>query len=262
MKQLFKHYIKTENIIFKYASGESEKTGKEFHTFNEIILFLDGCAELIGENIHTKIEPNTLIVIPKETYHQVIIKDNPENYLRCTLSFFDDADTKSLTQSLEKIKLIEYDSDFKYIFGKLIENSKTENALSQTALKAYLILILYEIGLKKDIFIKETSQNLLITSVISHINENLSKNITIKEIAKAHNISSSSLSHLFKKEMNISIHKYIIKKRLITAHHQINSGISSTTAALECGFNDYSGFYKQYKKMFGYPPSKKTKTSD
>lgn len=262
MKQVFKHYIKADNVIFKYASGESEKTGKEFHTYNEIILFLEGDAELIGENIHTKIAPNTLIVIPKETYHQVIIKNNPENYLRCTLNFFDNDDIKSLTQNLEQIKLLEYDSDFTYIFEKLINYSKNENSVSQSALKAYLTLILCEIINKKDVFIKEISQNPIITSVISHINENLSKNITISEIAKTHNVSPSSLSHLFKKEMNISIHKYIIKKRLITAHHQINSGLPSTAVALECGFNDYSGFYKQYKTMFGYPPSQKTKTSD
>lgn len=262
MKQIFKHYIKTDNIIFKYASGKSEKSGKEFHTFNEIILFLKGDAELISENIHTKIEPNTLIVIPKETYHQVIIKDNPENYLRCTLSFFDNANTKDLTDNLQEIKLLSYDSDFTYIFEKLIKYSQNENLLSKEALKAYLVLILCEINTKKDTFLSETSQNPLITSVIRYINQNLSKNITISEIAKFHNISHSSLSHIFKKEMNISIHKYIIKKRLIAAHHKINCGIPPTTAALECGFNDYSGFYKQYKIMFGFPPSKKRKTSD
>lgn len=262
MKQIFKHYINADNVIFKYASGKSEKSGKEFHTYNEIILFLEGDAELIGENIHTKITPNTLIVIPNETYHQVVIKGDPENYLRCTLSFFDTADTEFLTNNFNQIKLLPYDSDFKYIFEKLIKYSKDENSISQSALKAYLTLILCEIIDKKDVFIKETSQNPLITSVISYINQNLNKNISIEEIAKKHNISPSSLSHVFKKEMNISIHQYIIKKRLITAHHQINSGVSSTAASLECGFNDYSGFYKQYKNMFGYPPSQKTKTSD
>lgn len=262
MKEIFKHYIEAENIIFKYASGKSEKTGKEFHPFNEIILFLKGDSELIGENIHTKIQPNTLIFIPKETYHQVKINGDPENYLRCTISFFDILEIKALTDDLNDIKLIECDLDFSYIFKKLIEYSKNPNSVSKESLKAFLTLIICEITLKKDTFIKETSQNTIIRSAISYINENLSNNISISEIAKFINISNSSLSHLFKKEMNISIHQYIIKKRLIAAHNKIHSGIYSTNAALECGFNDYSGFYKQYKKMFGYPPSQKTKTSD
>ena len=261
MKEIFKYYIEAENIIFKYASGASEKTGKEFHPFNEIILFLKGDAELISENIHAKIQPNTLIFIPKETYHQLKINGDPENYLRCTISFPDILELKSLTDGLNDIKLIECDSDFSYMFEKLIKHSKNPNSVSKQSLKAFLTLITCEITLKKDTFIKEISQNEIVTSVITYVNENLSKDISIPEIARFVNISNSSLSHLFKKEMNISIHQYVIKKRLIAAHNKINSGIYSTTAALECGFNDYSGFYKQYKKMFGYPPSQKPKTA-
>lgn len=256
MTNLFKHYIKTDNIIFKYAAGPSEKDGKEIHTFNEIILFLKGDALLIGENIHTKIEPNTLIVIPKETYHQVIINDNPENYLRCTLSFFDNIQTEKILKDINQIHLLECDLDFSYIFEKLIKNAKCETSVSQDVLNAFLTLILFEIKNKKDNFIKETPQTEFITAVINYINQNLDKSVSISKIAKQCNTSQSSLSHIFKKEMNISIHKYIIKKRLILAHHKIKDGTAATTAALESGFKDYSGFYKQYKNMFGYPPSK------
>ena len=55
--------------------------------------------------------------------------------------------------------------------------------------------------------------------------------------------------------MNISIHQYILKKKLVMAHHKILDGIPATQAAIDCGFNDYSGFYKQFKKMFNKAPS-------
>ena len=32
-------------------------------------------------------------------------------------------------------------------------------------------------------------------------------------------------------------------------------GTPATQAAIECGFNDYSGFYRQFKKMFHKAPS-------
>ena len=259
MKNLFKHYVKSDNIIFKYASGPSEKTGKEFHTFNEIILFLKGDAELISENIHTKIKPNTIIYIPNETYHQVIIKGNSDNYCRCTISFSDSKDTEILSAKLSQIKLLEYDTDFKYLFEKLIKYSRNENLISKSILKSLLTVILCEISVRQNVNLNEDSQNQLILSVISHINQNLNKNISLSEIAKFANISISSLSHIFKKEMNIPIHKYIIKKRLVLAHQKIKSGIPATIASLECGFNDYSGFYKQYKNMFGHSPSHERK---
>jgi AraC-like DNA-binding protein len=65
----------------------------------------------------------------------------------------------------------------------------------------------------------------------------------------------SCLAHTFKEQMNISIHQFILKKRLVMAHHKILAGEPATKAAMECGFNDYSGFYKQYKKLFGKNPS-------
>jgi len=262
MKRLFKHYIKTDNIIFKYANGESEKIGKEIHPFNEIILLLEGDAEFISENIRKKIVPNTIIVIPQETYHQVVIKGDKQNYRRCTINFDTPKLKPLIQQALNEITLLSADDDFTYLFGKLIKFAENNDQNSQIALNSFLVLILCEISAKKDAAIKEISQNPLIISVISYINQNLSKNISIPKIARLNNISESSLSHIFKKEMNISIHQYIIKKRLIAAHHKINLGVAATTAAVECGFNDYSGFYKQYKKMFGFPPSKNTKTSD
>jgi AraC-like DNA-binding protein len=39
------------------------------------------------------------------------------------------------------------------------------------------------------------------------------------------------------------------------ARQKIQDGESATTAAMICGFNDYSSFYKQYKKMFEVSPS-------
>ena len=38
--------------------------------------------------------------------------------------------------------------------------------------------------------------------------------ISVEDIAKELNVSASHLAHSFKKQMNISIHKYILKKKL------------------------------------------------
>ena len=40
----------------------------------------------------------------------------------------------------------------------------------------------------------------------------------------------------------------------IRANKKIKNSVPRTQAAIECGFHDYSGFYKQYKKMFGVVP--------
>ena len=149
------------------------------------------------------------------------------------------------------------DKDIQYLFKKLIKNLADVN--SNQLLKSVLVLLLSEITEKSNTHISENSQNTFVTNAVQYINSNIQRKITIDEIARECMISPSALSHIFKKEMNISLHKFIVKKRLVNAYHKIMSGEAATVAAIECGFNDYSGFYKQYKKMFGTSPSEKIK---
>ena len=91
---------------------------------------------------------------------------------------------------------------------------------------------------------------------MKYINNNLHKHFTITTLAIEFHISESHLAHVFKKDLHIPIHKYILEKRLILANKRIRNSENATQVAVECGFRDYSGFYKQYKKMFGMSPSK------
>jgi len=143
------------------------------------------------------------------------------------------------------------------MFEKLIKNSKSPTPNSKLQLRSMLMLILCEINEKSATMHSKYKQNEMIAPVIEYITRNLSKSMSVEEIAKANHISTSSLAHLFKKEMNIPIYQYIIKKRLILAHRKISDGELASTAAIECGFNDYSGFYKQYKKLFNCSPSER-----
>lgn len=94
-----------------------------------------------------------------------------------------------------------------------------------------------------------------IAACIAYITANIGQVLTVSHIAKKLNFSESALSHLFKSEMNIPLHKYTLKKRLILANKKISEGCSAVNAAEECGFREYSNFYRQYKKAFGCAPS-------
>lgn len=251
MNELFSYTIKSENAIFRYAKGPSVEPGKEFHPFHEIIYFMKGNAEFISEQIHCKVAEGTVIIIPKETYHQLIIHDDPNEYLRCTIKF---DDIKNYKDTMRITELITTDNDILYLFSKMIEN-KNSNDSSQV-LDAILTLLLNRFLHKENSFSTNVKQNTVIRCALEFINDNLYSDINITQIAKKCMISPSSLSHIFKTEMGISPHKFIVKKRLINAYRKIADGEPSTRVASECGFDDYSGFYKQYKKMFGVRPSK------
>lgn len=257
MSDLFSRYINCEKISFKHAKGISDHSGKEFHLFHEIILFLGGEAELISETVHTKLKPQTIIVIPKETYHQVIINGKQDDYCRCVFQFYESEDNKLFINScIPELTITSSDKYISSLFSKMIQLSKNTQEIFLTNItEAVLTLLIDAIQAKSHIEIDTNLNDTLTIQAIEYISEKLTEKITIEDISRHLNVSSSTLMHTFKKNMNIPIHKYIIKKRLILAHTKISNGEQTIIVANECGFNDYSGFYKQYKKMFDMSPS-------
>jgi len=222
-------------------------------------LFLKGKAEFISEEQKIILKPGTLLVIPKEKYHQFNVHGLERDYVRCVFNFFDIPEFSSIIEEKMNTIFISETNDFiNYIFekSKNIINENLPDDIKSELYKSLLLMLLYEI--KPEIIFKDIPNNLdkLTLQCIDYINKNLMSSITASEISSFLNVSSSYLSHKFKKDMNISLYKFILEKKIIVANQKIMSGENPTRVALDCGFSDYSGFYKQFKKMFGKPPSK------
>lgn len=91
--------------------------------------------------------------------------------------------------------------------------------------------------------------------VITYINTHLTEPITQDMLAEKFFISKFHLSRMFKEHANLSIHQYIIIKRIIYAQQMIREGTSLDEAARNSGFNDYAGFYRAFVKHTGVTPS-------
>ena len=104
--------------------------------------------------------------------------------------------------------------------------------------------------------VSETEVNKSIDSrIISYINRHLSENITLDDICEKYYISKTHLCRIFKKATASTVGEYITVKRLVMARQLILSGTPPTKAYLQCGFKDYSVFYRAYKKKYGIAPS-------
>ena len=100
---------------------------------------------------------------------------------------------------------------------------------------------------------KETSTPRLseiVGRALAVIDEKYAEKLSVDIIAELLYVSPSTLAHKFTRELNISIYKYITKKRLSVAHSLIKSGETMADAAFKSGFGDYSCFYRLYKKYY------------
>ncbi len=254
MKKEFEYYIKGNAFHFKYAKCEPSVKGQEFHDYNEFVLFLGGKARFISKNGQKELAPENLIIIPREEFHRFIVEE-PENYTRCILGFSSTPETNALiNEVMDTARIITKPRDkIKNVFENLIEVVKSNLSESEKALyiNASISQILINLKLNPQ---TETSENFnlspSVVTALSIIDEKFSEKLTVKTLSELVYVSPSTLSHKFRKELNISVYEYITKKRLSIANELIKEGKPMTSVALLCGFRDYSCFYRLYKKYY------------
>lgn len=81
-----------------------------------------------------------------------------------------------------------------------------------------------------------------------------SHKITLPQLSETSFLSEGRLSHLFKKQLGISVHQYVLWKRMQLAIMKSREGCSLTACAHHVGFTDSSHFIRVFNKMFGIRP--------
>ena len=89
----------------------------------------------------------------------------------------------------------------------------------------------------------------ILKDICDYIDNNLDKNISLKDVVKECNISQGYLSRLFKNEYNLTVVNYIHLKKINLAKEYILLENSSVLdIAFNLGYNEYGYFSKVFKK--------------
>lgn len=124
-------------------------------------------------------------------------------------------------------------------------------------LRLYHRILHFYIDLSKNTTVNneiKLNSNLLLA--IRYINDNISYQFSIDELAKAANTSISTLERNFCHFLGMTPSKYIRQRRLGIAIGYLNSGKSVTEDCFDSGFSDCSKFISLFKRNFGMTPLK------
>ncbi len=91
----------------------------------------------------------------------------------------------------------------------------------------------------------------LIRYISNHINEDLSLEVLAAEV----NYSTFYLCRIFKKYAGCTLTKYITSMRIEYVKNLLRKNVSVSNACEQAGFNNYSYFFKVFKKATGLSPS-------
>ncbi|WP_438348582.1 AraC family transcriptional regulator [Paenibacillus sp. FA6] len=114
--------------------------------------------------------------------------------------------------------------------------------------------------------VKRTTQILnyshIVTSAIYYINEHISEDLTLKQIAQHIQVHPSYLSDRFKKETGIAMTTFINQKRIEESKHfLIHTHISISEIAFLCKFCNQSYYSHLFKQFTGETPKQFRKNS-
>ena len=257
---------KDNNIIVHHTLREHvtpESFNSEPHTHDrcELLFLKKGNPKYFVEGRDYKLSKNTLIISRPGDRHRIYFEE-PSVYERYNILYDESKLPEGIFESIPSdIDVINFDGNS--VVNELFrETDFYKEHFSSYQLSSILCSITEEIFYNIAIVSKNlpsrtcsASSNPLVSTAVEYISENLRTVSGIDELCEKLYITKSHLHHLFIKHLHISPKRYILSKRLDLARNAIRSGNRPVDVFSECGFSDYSTFYRDYKKAFGHAPS-------
>lgn len=249
---IYNHCIKTDQIKQNYLS--------HYHDMYEIIFLKEGDISYLTGNTAYTVRKNSLIFTRPGHQHRIRIdKDTP--YDRYDLLIAPDAIGSGLLDTIPAdTHVICFDSNQLMIqlFEKLdyycgqLSGGQLDRILRHLAEEILLNLMLHVTQLRED---KRSGTHPLTRQAIVYIEENLPTLAGVDDICQEIGVSKSYLYRLFQADLQTTPKAYLMERRLNLARQEIFLGAKSSAVYTQCGFSDYSTFFRAYKKHFGYPPA-------
>lgn len=262
-------YLNENYHYFHLRDTAGQERSYHFHEFDKIVLLLSGRVDYTVESVTYSLRPWDVLLVRHHAIHRAVI-DQSEPYDRVILYL----DRRFFERSLPGSGLMDCfewaDKSGQYL---LAPDEEQKKALA-TALTAYeAVSADRDLGaqLLRDscliqfmVYINrlsvsassapETPQDEKIAQILSYINENLNRELTVDQLAERVYLSRYHFMRLFKAQTGTTVHAYVRQKRLLSAARLIREGVPAGQAAAECGFNDYSAFSRAFRESFGVSP--------
>ncbi len=257
------------DIYIRHAVDDSPD-GKDFtmhiHDRCEIYFFLSGDVEYLVEGAKYPLKENSLMIMRPAEAHAPKITGS-STYERYALNFpLDFANTidpeRRLTKAFSERQLgknsMFSSSEMDMVLVKKLFSemcSDNDDYGKRLTINTHLITLLDIIsrawGEKEKTKHKQQSNS---QRIVMYVNDHLTEDISVPKLAEHFYLSTSQFNRVFRQATGAAPWDYITKKRLTVAKELLKNGISAQEAAENCGFKDYSVFYRAYIKHFGHPP--------
>ena len=132
------------------------------------------------------------------------------------------------------------------------EKAFTRHTADPYTLNSYMLRILSELLSTSS----ESDENSNLAELVkNYINANYSSKISLDDIAKKFSYTPDYIGTVFKRTFGITPHRYLSEVRMEQARWLLeNTRMSAEQISASIGYEDFSSFYRCFKKTFGSSP--------
>lgn len=91
--------------------------------------------------------------------------------------------------------------------------------------------------------------------LVRYLNDHVTETISLDHLAETFYLSKFALLREFKEHTGLSIHQYILAKRILLAQELLAQGMKPNLVSDQCGFSDYATFYRAFRNRTGTSPN-------
>lgn len=278
------HIVHDEKYIYKAIEIESMISffiadyknpyyfAGEFHPFWELVYVLDGEINVAGdEKVYTLHKGDIIFHKPME-FHRLWTEQDKDIHALITAfrargpimhSFENLALSlpQYLKNEIEKIICYckqKFDCNDKQYHRKMFESWHSRQDEIQIFINMMEIFLLAvaqcgeNIGFKSTV---DTGISEVYRNIVSKLNENVFKNITLSELAEQCNFSTSQIKRVFSQYSDIGIHKYFLKLKIAEAIRMLGKGMTLDEISKALAFSSQNYFSWAFKRETGLSPS-------
>ena len=265
-------YLEENYHYFHLRDTAGQERDFHFHEFDKVVVLLSGHVDYTVEDITYALKPWDVLLVKHHTIHKALI-DKTEPYDRVIIyldgKYFDrimpnaglmdcfekadkDARQRITPDDGQQEQLAAALEDYE---AAMRDEELGAEAIRDTQMVKLLVLInrIYASGSTAPDR-AEATRDPKIAAVLSYINENLGRELSVDELAEQAYLSRYHFMRLFKAQTGSTVHAYVRQKRLLYAARLIREGESAARAAAESGFSDYSAFHRAFRECFGISP--------
>lgn len=241
------------------------------HRFYEIHMVLHRNAVRYTEDNVVELHPGAVTIYPPGVFHRVV-SEAERDYTRVLLYVSPDF---LRSRDSAKLKLTEVLDSFgqpanRYLslpleelksmcqpLREIVRADQDDDPLCHLANSAQVTLFLARLVekiLQTGAVVRQPEDRSLIPRVLTYINAHLADNLSLDQLSERFFVNKFYLSHQFKQYTQLSLHQYVLTRRMMQAQLMLRGGHAPSAVATACGYHEYSSFYKAFIRATGQNP--------